>query len=512
MSQDISANNKRIAKNTLFLYIRMLLTMVVTLYTSRVVLQTLGVDDYGIYNIVGGVIVMLNFISSSLSGACSRFITYALGKGNKDELKSLFSAILFIHLALALLIFIFGETIGLWFVNNKLIIPAERMNAAFWVYQCSVLTAIISVISVPYNSLIIAHEKMSAFAYISIIEVTLKLFVVFTLNLLSYDKLIVYAILILCVQIIIRFIYTKYSAKHFNESKSLPCWQLNRIKEIGFYAVWTMNGNLAFIGYTQGVNILLNMFFGPVVNAARGIAIQVESAVMTFVSNFLTAIKPQIIKSYATGECDYMHKLVIVASKYGFFLMMFITFPLLLLIEPVLHLWLGIVPDHTGTFVKIMLFSGLLTPLSRVLITSIHATGNIKKFQLYEGTSLLMILPIAYFLLKFFHITPEWVMLVYIFVELITQCIRVWIVLPAIHMKIAFYLKAVIMPIIIPFLCFVAPIYFLSPIKDLSFFPIVGYSIIGYLYIGLVIFFLGVNGNERIILKNQVYNIVNKIR
>lgn len=505
-------NNKRIAKNTLFLYFRMLLTMVISLFTSRIILKALGAEDYGIYNVVGGVITMLNFITNSLSGAESRFITFELGKGNIEKLKNIFSAIMFINFGLALLILILGETIGLWFVQNKLVIPEDRVVASLWVYQCSIATAIISILSAPYNSLIISHEKMSAFAYISIIEVVLKLVVVYLLMLSSYDKLVLYSILLLFVQLLIRFIYTKYSSHHFEESRVRPLWNAELFKEIGSYSLWTMNGNLAIVGYTQGINILLNMFFGPLVNAARGIAVQVQTTALIFVQNFLTAINPQIIKSCAVEDFNYMHKLVVAASKYGFFLMLIITFPLIVLVSPILKLWLVSVPEYTTTFVVVMLYASLLSPLSRSLVTAINATGNIKKFQIFEGTSLLMVVPIAFMLLKFFYISPEAVMWVYVGVEIFTQFIRMAIVLPAIHMRLGLYIKSVLLPIFVPFLFFLLIIHVIHIPIEVTFFQIIGYAGILCLSIIVVIFTFGLNKNERLMVKSQTLNFVKKLK
>lgn len=500
-------NNKRIAKNTLLLFFRMLLTMSVTLYTSRVVLNVLGIEDYGIYNVVGGVIVMLGFLNNSLSGASSRFITFELGKGDIGNLKQIFSIILFIHFSLAIIILLLGETIGLWFIYNKLVIPEERMIAALWVYHCSILTAVVSIISVPYNSLIIAHENMNAFAYISIVEVLLKLVIVWVLSFLTFDKLIVYSILILILQVFIRILYNHYCTKHFTESRTFPTYHSKQMKEIFVYAGWTMNGNLAVVGYTQGINILLNMFFGPVVNAARGIAVQVQHAVMTFVANFQTAIKPQIIKSYAVNDLKYMHTLIISSSKYGVFLMMFISFPLLLCIHPILNLWLGIVPVYTSSFVYIMLLTGLLQPLSSALITSIHATGDLRKFQLFEGSSLLTVVPIAYFLLKVYHISPEMVMITYLCIEIITQGIRIWIVLPKIKMNYLIYLRKAIVPLLLPLGIMLLSLTYFEIYSDISLGQLLIYLLLGCLYMLSCICIFGLNKNER----NFIYGYIKKI-
>ena len=495
---DNSQNNKRIAKNTLMLYIRMLFIMAVTLYTSRVILNTLGVDDYGIYNVVGGVITMLGFVNSSLSGAGARFITYALGEGNKEKQAQVFSTVLIIHYILAVVIVVLGETIGLWFVYNKLVIPEDRMVAAIWVYQCSILTTVISIVSAPFNSLIIAYEKMSAFAYISILEVLLKLGIVFLLVYLPFDKLIVYAILLMLVQVIIRFTYTLYCRRHFDESKAKTRFCPQLAKEIASYAGWTINGNLAIVANSQGINILLNLFFGPAVNAARGIAAQVQGAIMTFVSNFQTAVNPQIIKSYAANELQYMHSLIIRSTKFGFYLLLLIAFPVIFCIKPILKIWLGIVPEHTESFVVIMLLTGLITPMSVALINAIHATGDIRKFQIYEGTSLLLTLPIAYIILKFSDVSPEIVMVTCFAVELFTQFIRIWIVLPKIKMSYNYYFSNVfrylfyILPfVIIPFLLF-------KLIPDTaSLLTVVGYLVLAFIYILSCIFIVGLDKHEK---------------
>lgn len=500
----IAENNKRIAKNTIFLYFRMLLTMAVSLYTSRVILQTLGVEDYGIYNVVGGVIAMLSFLNGSLSGASSRFITYELGKGDSGNMKEMFSTILCMHFILAIVILILGESVGLWFVCNKLVIPAERMTAALWVYHCSILTAIISIISVPYNSLIIAHENMNAFAYISIVEVMLKLVIVWMLALFPYDKLIIYAILFLIVQFLIRMIYNQYCTKHFQESRTMPTYHPKQMKDIFVYASWTMNGYLAIVGYTQGINILLNLFFGPIVNAARGIAVQVESATITFVQNFQMAIRPQVIKSYASNNLEYMHSLIIASSKYGFYLMLLISFPILLCINPILKLWLGTVPEHTANFVQIMLFSGLLSPLKQALLQGIHATGDIRKFQLYEGTSLLTVLPISYVLLKTLHISPEMVMTVYLCIGLITQGIRIWIVLPKIKMGYSTYFKEAILPLAFPLTAMLIPLYCINICMDLSFVHIIIYGGCACLYMLAIVLLLGLNRSERLYIYHHI--------
>lgn len=503
----VSENNKRIAKNTAFLYIRMLLLMAVTLYTSRVVLQALGVEDFGIYNVVGGVVAMFNLLVNTLSGASSRFITYSLGKGSKEELSQLFSTVFTIHILLATFLILMGETIGLWFVQHKLIIPTERLIASLWVYHCSILTAVVTFVCIPFNALIIAHEQMGTFAYFSIIEAILKLAIAVGVLFVPYDKLIVYAIFYFLVQFVIKSIYTVYCLVCFPESKLRFSWDFVLMKKIFVYVGWTLNGGLAVIGYTQGINILLNLFFGPVVNAARGIAIQVQAAVNTFIENFQTAIRPQIVKNYAASEYNYMHSLVVASSKYGFFLTLLLVGPIMMCIQPILKIWLGEVPTHTDNFVHIILGVALLWPLRGTMIDSIHATGDIKKFQLYEGTTLLLTVPIAYVLLKWWHVEAEVVFWIYFLVELTTQVLRVWIVLPKIKMPYRQYVQEVLYPIGISLAVSFLPLLFFSLSEEDTFGHMVLYVCLFVIYIALCIYFLGLHKTER----NIIFGFARKI-
>ena len=443
-----SANNKRIAKNTLLLYFRMLFMMAVNLYTSRVVLNTLGVVDYGINNVVGGVIAMLGFLTGSLGVASSRYITYDLGKGDMVLMRKTFGNILSIHFILAGIVLVVGETLGLWFMSTQLQIPPGRETAALWIYQFSIFSSVLAVISVPYNATIIAHEKMSAFAYISIADAVLKLLIVYLLVVIPCDKLIVYSILFFCIQAFDRVVYGIYCSRHFDETRTKPKYDGKLFKEIFAFAGWTMNGNLAVMGYTQGLNILLNMFFGPAVNTARGIAVQVQGVCQQFCTNFQMALNPQLTKSYAQDDLDNMRRLLVKSSKFSFYILFFIVLPLMFETELALKLWLGIVPEHTVNFLRLMLIIGMLYTLSNPINVSVHATGKLKRFQLIEGTMLLLIVPIAYLLLKFFSIPPEYVFIVHIVVELLTQYIRLRIVLPMIGMRFGIYFRQVIVPIV----------------------------------------------------------------
>ena len=351
----VSISNKRIAKNTLLLYVRTLFIMLVSLYTSRVVLNTLGVEDYGVYNVVGGVVAMFGFINSSMSSATQRYITFALGKGNMEQLQKVFSTALQIHVLIAVLIVILGETVGLWFMYTQMKIPADRIDAAFWVLQCSIAATVIMIISVPYNADIIAHERMSAFAYISILEAVLKLAVVYVLQISPYDKLVVYAFLILFVQMLARFCYSRYCNKHFVESKYRHVWAKSLFREMTGFAGWSLFGNLSGVLFGQGLNMLLNVFFGPVVNAARAVSVQVQGAIQQFVGNFQMALNPQITKTYAKGEMEEMHKLMFRSARFSFYLLFFLSLPVLFETDFVLTVWLKTVPDDAAVFLRIMI-------------------------------------------------------------------------------------------------------------------------------------------------------------
>lgn len=511
MPTQTSDNNKRIAKNTLLLYFRMLFMMLVSLYTSRVVLNTLGVVDFGINNVVGGVIAMLGFLTGSLGAASSRYITYDLGKGDLDVMKKTFGNIKSIHYILAGIILLLGETIGLWFMTTKLQIPEGREIAAFWVYQFSILSSMMAVITVPYNATIIAHEKMSAFAYITIVDAVLKLLIVYLLVVIPFDKLIIYAILLFCIQVFDQVVYIAYCSRHFKEVHTKCCYDKKLFREIFIFAGWTMNGNLAVIGYTQGLNILLNMFFGPVVNAARGIAVQVQNVCQQFCNNFQMALNPQLTKSYAQGDFQMMHRLLVKSSKFSFFILFFIAMPLMFEADIVLKAWLGIVPEHTVNFLRLIMVVGLLYTLSNPVIVSVHATGRLKNFQLIEGTMLLMIVPIAYFLLKYCGIRPEYVFVVHIIVEICTQFARLKIVLPMINMNLNFYYEKVVWPILL--------VVILSPILPyllyrnlsegyVSFFIVCSVCVICS---SIIIFYGGCTISEKVFIKEKIVAIIKKV-
>lgn len=504
-----SENNKRIAKNTLLLYVRTLIVMLITLYTSRIVLNTLGVTDYGIYNVVGGVVAMFGFINGSMSSATQRYITFALGAGNRNNLQKVFSIALQIHALISVLIVILGETVGLWFMYTQMQIPADRMDAAFWVLQCSIASTVIMIISVPYNADIVAHEKMSAFAYISILEAVLKLSIVYMLVVFSYDKLIVYAFLVLAVQLLICLCYSRYCYRHFEESKYRHVWDKSLFKEMTGFAGWSMFGNLSAVLYSQGLNMLLNVFFGPVVNAARAVAVQVQSAIQQFVSNFQMALNPQITKTYAKGEMHEMHKLMFRSARFSFYLLFLLSLPILFETDFILTIWLKTVPENTVGFLRIMICTSLLYTIANPMIIANQATGKVKKYQAVCGTILLMILPISYVCLLL-GCPAYTVFIVHFIMEASAQAARMIMLRPLIGIRIKDYLIHIylkvsvvaILSVILPFL-----VYESMDATVLRFFTVCAVCVLS---VGLVAYTVGLSSNERAFIHAKAVGIYNK--
>ena len=391
------SSNKRIAKNTIFLYFRMLITMAVGLYTSRVVLNTLGVEDYGINNVVGGVVAMFSLISASISGSIGRFITFELGTGNIEKLKKVFSTSVTIQILLAIVIIVVAEIVGIWFLNNKLVIAPDRMVAAHWVFHCSLITFAIGLISLPYNACIVAHEHMNAFAYVSILEVVLKLVIVYMLLISPFDKLETYAVLGVIVAIIIRLIYGWYCKRRFVECSYRPILDKSLFKQMFGFAGWELVGSSAAILRGQGSDVLINIFTKTtVVNAAAGIAATLTGVISGFVGNFTMAFTPQITKLYAAHKFDELVKLIYMGCKFAPYLMLIIALPVFFNARFILELWLGVVPEHTVNFVLITILFMFNELMARPLITAKLANGNIRNYQIIVGGVLLLTLPIAY--------------------------------------------------------------------------------------------------------------------
>lgn len=503
MSENTTENNKRIAKNTLLLYIRMLFMMSVSLYTSRVVLNVLGVEDFGIYNVVGGIVAMFGFLNAAMSSSTQRYITFELGRKDFNQLSKVFSTSISIHTFISIIIFILAETIGLWFLYNKMTIPIERMNAALWVYQGAITSTIVLIMSVPYNATIIAHEKMSAFAYISVLEVVLKLLIVYLLLIGNFDKLKLYAVLMLTIQIVIRFIYGNYCKRHFAETKFHLCKDWSLFKNMLAFAGWNLWGNCAAITFTQGLNILLNIFFGPAINAARGIAVQVQGAVTQFSYNFQTALNPQITKSYATGDYSYMHKLIFRSSKFTFFLLLLLSMPILLETETILTLWLKNVPEHTINFLRIILCITIIDATANPLMISASATGHVKRYQSIVGGTLLAILPTSYIVLKLGG-NAESVFIIHLAFCILAFIIRLLIIGPLIKLSYKQYFQTVILKcLVVLIVALILPII-LKFIVNTSLLDSIIICLSSILSILLSIYFIGLDKNEKIYINQKI--------
>ena len=503
-----SVNNKRIAKNTLMLYIRMLITMVVGLFTSRVVLQSLGVEDYGIYNIVGGFVSLFSLLSGSLSAAISRFLTFELGKGNIDNLRKVFSSAVTIQIGLSLIIVILAETVGLWFLDSKLVIPEERMFAAHCVYQLSILTFVISLISVPYNAAIIAHERMSAFAYMSILDVTGKLLIAYSLFYASTDRLILYGILGAILSLLNRLIYGIYCKRNFEECTYRFFFDFTLLKQMFGFAGWNFIGASSAVLRDQGGNIILNIFGGPAVNAARGIAMQVNSCIHGFVGNFMVALNPQITKSYASGEHSYMMSLIYKGARFSYYILL-LSLPIIINASYILNLWLGIVPEHTVAFVQLVLIFAMSESLANPLVTAMLATGRIRNYQLVVGGLQMMNLPLSYILLRCGY-PPESVLIVAIFISVCCEMSRLYILRNMIQLSMRSFLREVYFNVIgVSLVSAVLPLVLFFILPD-NFLGFVVNCIVCVLSTMLVILYLGLKKGERQMIYEKVTNIVCK--
>lgn len=382
------------------LYIRMFISVIVSLYTSRVVLQTIGVEDYGIYGVVGGIVSMMGSINASMSGATSRFLTFELGRGDFSRLSKTFSSALLVHIIIAVIVLVLAETVGLWFLCNKLVIPEGRMTAAHWVYQLSILSAMLTITQVPYNSSIIAHEKMDIYAYVEILNVSLKLLIVYLLQIGDFDKLILYAILMFAVSVIIIMVYRIYCLRKFEECKFHWIWDKEYLKPLISFSGWDLYGNMSVVFFTQGLSMLLNIFFGPALNAANNVSTTVQGTVKAFAFNVIQAFRPQVIKKYAQEDIDAVNQYCIMATQYTLILFSIIAVPFLFKTECILHLWLGLIPEHTVFFLRIVLLGTIFNLANNIVNIPIHACGRMKLFSLVTGSCFMISIPLMYILLK----------------------------------------------------------------------------------------------------------------
>lgn len=506
---EVKSDNRRIAKNTVYMYIRMFVTMLIGLYTSRVILSSLGFEDYGLYNVVGGIIAMFGFINNAMTNTTSRYITYYLGKNNVGRLQEVFSTSLYIHFIIAFLIVVLGETIGLWYLHNKLVVSDGRMTAAIWLYQFTIITAIANIISVPFNASIIAHEKMSAYAVIAIIDAVLKLAIAISIKYAPFDKLIYYGLMILMVQLLDNIIYWIYSYKNFPGIRIKRVFDKGLFKEMFGFTGWNLFGNFSYIFYTQGLNLILNSFFGTAVNAARGIAVQVEGIVRQFASNVQTAINPQIIKSYAQGENERFFSLIFASSRYCFYLLFLLTLPIILEARFLLALWLVDFPEHTISFMRITLISVTLEALVSPLFMANLASGKVKLYQTCIAIIDFTFIPLTFLAIKL-TLIPEAVFICTLVLRMIEIIARIFIVHKQVGLPRRKYVTNVLFNVfVVAVIASIIPCLVYMNMQDTiaRFFVVGAISVCSTL---LVVYFIGINQQERNLAKAFILRKINR--
>lgn len=507
----MNSNSKRIAKNTIFLYFRMMFTMVVALYTSRVVLNVLGVDDFGVYQTVGGVVGMLTFVNNALAIGSSRFLTYELGAGNFNKLKDTFSTVLSVHILLALILVVVAETVGLWYIYNKLVVAPERMDAAIFAYHISVLTSFITITQVPYNASIISHERMGVYAYVSIADVSLKLGVAYLLALGNYDKLKMYALLLFLVQLGVASFYRVYCVRSFKECHYSLILKKDIFKDVLSYSGWNLFSSTTLALCNQGVLVLINAFFSPAAVAAKAVAGQVNMAANSFVNSFRTAVNPQIVKQYAANNREGSRNLLLDSTKFSFYLMLMLCIPIYLLAGPLLKLWLGVVPEYAEPFLKIAILTSLIDVFSQSFYTGLYAKGQIREnavisfFILLPGFGLIFLL----FKLGFSPISSAWVMLgaMSVISLIVKPLLLVKIVEYPVRPIIGVYvvcLRVALLSVPIPFLTFAA-------LQDINeFFKFTLIVILSIISVCASTWFAGLNADMKNMVKQAVLKKLKK--
>lgn len=490
-------STKRVAKNTVILYVRMIFLMLITLYTSRVILSTLGVEDYGVYNVVGGLVSLFGILSTSLSTAISRFITFSLGKGDKEELQRIYSTSIIIEITLAVLIGLLVEVIGVWYLYNKMVIPDGRMTAAFWVLQCTVLTFGLSLISVPFTAEIMAHERMNVFAYFSILEAVLALLNVFLLRMISFDKLILYAILTVLASVFMRIVSAMYCRRQFEECRFKPIFEKSLLKEMGGFAGWNLLGQATWVLNTQGIDLLVNSFFGIAMNAARGIAVQVDNAVNKFTGSLMSAINPQIIKTYAEGDLSAMHTLLYRGAKLAMFLTSLFAIPVLLEAPYLMDLWLVTVPDHAVLFARLAIICTLARQLGQTLVTAQLATGKIRRYQIIVSFFAVWVFPVTWLAYRL-GLAVEWCYYVFFLVYFFLDFLRIYLVKDLINLPVKDYLIQVFLRVFIVIAISLPVPWLLHHLLSEGLLRLIVVLFASTLALGLSAYFAGMDSNEKV--------------
>lgn len=506
MNNSISENNKRIVKNTLLLYVRMIILTLINLYVSRIVLQELGISDFGTYSVVGGIIIVFSFLSGPLASGCQRFITYELGRKDYLKLKSVFSSSVFVLLIVAIIVTILGETIGLWFLNNRMSFPEGRLYAANVVYQLSIATFIVNLLAVPYNATIIAHEQMSVFAYISIIEALGKLLIAYCIAISPIDNLIFYSISIFLLGVLIRFLYQYYCIKRYVETKVK--WSLvskTTVFSLLNFSGWVILGGLREVLHTQGISIIVNVFYGVTVNAAQGISNQVNNVVSMFVSNFLTAINPQLVKAYAEENNSLLCSLVFRGSRLSVFMVSLFVVPILLETPTILEIWLNDLPEYTIIFVRAVIIIALCESFATIIRTTVGATGNIKNYQICLVCIGILHLPLTWVAFSMGYL-PYYSMIIYIFLAIVLQIIRIVFVCNILKIRQIIFYKEVIFPsLLFLVLSFILPflIHYYSKPSFITSFLVCLFCVIE---MPIIFYYIGCKNSERVKIKEFIFN------
>ena len=498
-----SENNKRIAKNTLFLYVRMLFLMVVTLFTSRVLLDKLGIEDFGIYNVVGGLALMFIFFRSSLSNATQRFLNVALGRGDAGGAARVFAQHFTLYLVVAAAVVVVGETVGLWFVYNKLVIPADRLSAAVLVYQFTLVSLCSTLVGVVYDSTIIAHEDMNVYSYVGIFEGLAKLGIAYAISMSPFDRLVVYGLLLMLLALSVQCFYAVYCSRRYAECRIKLLWDRRLLKETSAIVGWNTVGTAVYAVNDSGVNILLNLFFGPAVNAARAVSFQVSNAVNGFASNFFVSVRPQIVKSYAAGDDEYLMKLFYSSSKFSFFLLWIFCLPLCFTIDPVLHLWLTQVPEYTGVFTIWILAYSLVNVLNNPVWAIALAVGRLKRYISVGSGVFLMVFPLAYAALKA-GASPVAVFAIMFFVRLCYLVVVLHIIKAYVGLSFRRYFADVVKPIALVVAASLAAACALRAVLPASLPATFAFIAVTVVLAGLCIGFIGLRATERAYLLNII--------
>ncbi len=504
-------NYKRIAKNTMMLYIRMIFVTLVSLYTFRVLLAALGQEDYGLYNVVGGIVTMLSFLTHTLTSASQRFYSYYLGQRNFEQMSKIYSSTMLLYGAVIVIIVILAETLGLWFLNNHMTIPRDRIIAVNVVYQFSVLSFCWKVFTTAHQALIIAYERLSIYAYVSIVEVILQLAIVSFLTIYSNDRLILYAVLIFISQFLTNGFYIIYSKRVCKDVRYIRPRDLNLVKEITSYSGWTLFGMLSVVVRSSGINIVLNVFFGPIVNAARGIAFTVNSLVTTLTSNFYTAVRPQIVKNYSKQEMDACFKLIFRSTKFSYSLALIVVLPLYIFAPQVLLFWLGDFPENTILFMRLTLVNALIDSIANPLITFNQATGDIKKFQICVSLLLILNLPISIFAF-WLGAKPFVAFVISIVLSTIANVIRIVIDQTEHGFPAVLYVKKVVVRLLLITLAsaLILPLINILNVNPTTIIQLFINALLICVWVAVCSFYLGFDKSERKFVLNIIINKIHR--